>query len=188
MGAQVLRSVLPWLLLVCGDGGLEIAVFLAGEKAQFVQYRKVLLSLCQVAGLQIRLSHVLVSPPMLGVERERPLVVLECRVQVAAIALGKTQLIVDRRAPGITRQRFLEQLDGRIPVLGLDLLLRAVEVGIGRCCIHTVAAAADRACLAGQRKHENEKDQKRANICFHRDLPVLLVVEEYSTNSLFDKL
>ena len=75
---------LPGLLrLVFLDGSLQIAVLLAREQTKLVEDRQVLFGLGEIAGQQVGLADVFVGAAVFGVEGQRPLVVLEGRIQVA---------------------------------------------------------------------------------------------------------
>jgi hypothetical protein len=149
-------------------GDLGIGVFLPEKEAKFLQHRKVLFRFCEVAGHQIHHSNVLFGTPTVGVVRERPLGVRKGRVEIVAIALGETQLILDLRIRRIAFALSRAALWPRTSSWALHLL-RAVEAGIGRRCVHPAAASTVGATQAEQLKNKigYENDHKCISMCFH---------------------
>src|SRR5882724_1172993 len=105
---------------VVGDGLLEVRVFLAGDETDPLQRGQMLLGLGRVVGHQVRLADVLVSAAMAGVELQRLLVVREGRLELAALAIGVAEVILDVRVARVAERGRGKRPDRAIPVLGRD--------------------------------------------------------------------
>src|SRR5207247_242769 len=70
------------LPLVVGNRLFQIAVLVAGEKAQLVEYREVLLRLGEIADHQVGLAEILVRAPVIGIDAQRLVVMLEDEAHV----------------------------------------------------------------------------------------------------------
>ena len=97
---RLLRRARP----VVGDGLLEVLVFLAGDETDPLQRGQMLLGLGRVVGNQVRLADVLVSAAMAGVELERLLVVREGGLELAALAIGVAEVILDVRVTRVAER------------------------------------------------------------------------------------
>src|SRR5215470_20398921 len=120
---------------VLDDCLLEVLVLLARDEADPLEGGEMLLSLRQIVDDEVRLTDVLVSTAMAGIELQGALIMHEGRLQIAALAVRVTEVVLDvgvacvaKRSRGKRPDRSAPVLrcDGRLPgrVLRVDLLLR----------------------------------------------------------------
>src|SRR5256886_16846117 len=105
---------------VLGDPFLEVLVPVAGNQADLLQGREVLLGLRQVVHHQVRLADVLVRPAVARIELERALVVLERRVEPARVAIRIAEIVLDVGVTRVAQCRRGEQPDPGAPVFRVD--------------------------------------------------------------------
>src|SRR5215510_7090199 len=79
-----------------------------------------LLGLGRIVGHQIGLADVLVGAAMARVELERLLVVREGRLELAALAIGVAEVVLDVRVAGVAERGRGKRPDRAVPVLGRD--------------------------------------------------------------------
>src|SRR6266545_5035454 len=105
---------------IVGDGLLEILVLLAGDEADPLQGGEVLLGLGQVVGHEVRLTEVLVGAAMAGIELQRAPVMREGGLELAALAVGIAEVVLDVGVARVAKDSRGKQPDRGIPVLGRD--------------------------------------------------------------------
>jgi hypothetical protein len=105
---------------IVGDGLLEILVLLAGDEADPLQGGEVLLGLGQVVGHEVRLTEVLVGAAMAGIELQRAPVMREGWLELAALAVGVAEVVLDVGVARVAKDSRGKQPDRGIPVLGRD--------------------------------------------------------------------
>src|SRR5438552_2924439 len=139
---QLLREVQQLsgnlLSFVVGDCLLQVAVLVAGEKAQLVEYREVLLRLGEIADHQVGLAEIFVRAPVIGIDAQRLVVMLEdeAHVGVRTLADRVGVEIVVVGVVGISCKRLTQGRLRLAPVIlrlgGGDLL----EHRVARCTGH----------------------------------------------------
>ena len=77
-----------------------------------------LLGLAQVVGHEVRLADVLVGAAMAGIELQRPLIVREGGLELATLAVGVAEIVLDVGVARIAKGGGGKQPDRGAPVLG----------------------------------------------------------------------
>src|SRR3979490_2345512 len=122
--------LLPGALLVLRDRLPQLAVFLAGKKAELVEPRKVLLRLRKVVHHKQGYPDVLVRSPVLGIEAQRLVVVLERVVEISGFAPGVAEVILRVGVVRVARGNPEVPVAGGLAVSGFDRLLAALVTGV----------------------------------------------------------
>src|SRR5206468_1590068 len=105
---------------VLGDGLLEVLVLLAGDEADPLQGSEMFLSLRQVVGHEVRLTDVLVGATMAGIELQGALIVREGERELAALAVGVAEVVLDVGVARVAKSGRGKRPDRGVPVLGRD--------------------------------------------------------------------
>jgi hypothetical protein len=131
-----------------------------------------LLGLGRVVGYQIGLADVLVGAAMARVELERLLVVREGRLELAALAIGVAEVILDIRVTRVAERGRGKRPDRAVPVLGRDSRLPRrivrIEPAFFRLVLARIREA--RARLEGKTEREHpDAEQSGGDPDAHHD-------------------
>src|SRR2546428_267516 len=126
------------LPLVVGNRRFQIAVLVAGEKAQLVEHREVLLRLGDIADHQVGLAEIFVRASVLGIDAQRLVVMLEDKAHVGVRTLADrvgVQVVI----VGIVRISCKRLTQGRLRLAPVVLRLGGgdlLEHRVARCTGH----------------------------------------------------
>src|SRR6266511_2409567 len=89
------RRSLACLAAVLRDFLLQVGVFLARDQADLLQRRQMLFGLGEIVYDEVRLADVLVGATVAWVELQRALIVSEGEIELAGVAIGVAEIILD---------------------------------------------------------------------------------------------
>jgi hypothetical protein len=104
---------------------LQFVELFARDQADPSQSREVLFGFREVVHDQIRLADIFMRAAMTRTERQRSLIMPEGGLELAGVAVGVTEVILDIRIARVAQRCGRERYDGLIPLLGFDRLLAA---------------------------------------------------------------
>jgi hypothetical protein len=111
---------------------LEVLQLLASQQADLAQRLQVPLGVRDVAHHQVGLADVLVRAAVARIDRERALVVPECRVVLLEVAVREPQVVLQVRVVGIAHLGLREACHCRLPVALLQGLAARGVIGVVR--------------------------------------------------------
>ena len=109
---------------------LQFLELFARNQADLLQRREVLFGFRKVVHDQVSLADIFMRAAVTRTERERALIVPESGIQLAGVAVGVTEVVLDIGIARVAQRCRGERRDGRTPLLGFDRLLARGVVGI----------------------------------------------------------
>jgi hypothetical protein len=127
----VAEGLLRLFLLVVGDFFAQLGEFFAGEETQLVERSALLFRLGEVVLHQVELAEVFACAAVFGVEGQRPVVMFQRDLEIARVALGITQQILDVGIVAVALGGGVQRGNRARPVLGVDGFLAGGVIRVG---------------------------------------------------------
>src|SRR5262245_22602032 len=102
---------------------LQFLELFARNQADLLQRREVLFGFCEVVHNQISLADIFMRAAVTRTERERALIMPESGIELAGVAVGVTEVVLNIGIARVAQRCRGERRDGRTPLLGFDRLL-----------------------------------------------------------------